>query len=108
MPFPTKAMEDSPSILVLHRGAERRGLVDACHEVASWLHAGRYGAEIAGSRGYAVPNTSTVDFARRSNMINAAAIAETLCQLFGTDLSAKCSPRQLPPLRRMVEQVSEA
>jgi putative spermidine/putrescine transport system substrate-binding protein len=67
--------------LLLHRGAERRGLLDTCHDVANWLHAGRYGAEMVTSRGYAVPNESTIDFARRSNMPNETSIAETLAQI---------------------------
>ncbi|WP_375398130.1 PotD/PotF family extracellular solute-binding protein [uncultured Sphingomonas sp.] len=64
--------------LLLHRGAEKRGLVDACHKVANWLHGGRYGADMASSRGYAVPNASTIDFARGNALPDSAKINETL------------------------------
>jgi putative spermidine/putrescine transport system substrate-binding protein len=64
--------------LLLHSGAERRGLVDVCHRVANWLHGGAYGAEMAAARGYAVPNASTTSYAKEHGLPDSAKISETL------------------------------
>lgn len=64
--------------LLLHAGAEKRGLVDRCHSVANWLHAGSYGAALAASRGYAVPNDSTARFALDNHLQNGQQILDVV------------------------------
>jgi len=54
--------------LLLHSGAEKRGSVDLCHKVGNWLHDGFYGAELARSRGYAVPNESTRRYVKENKI----------------------------------------
>ncbi|EZP83928.1 hypothetical protein BV97_01121 [Novosphingobium resinovorum] len=76
--IPKEGYEGWSIDLLLHRGAEKRGLVANCHKVANWLQGGRYGAEMAASRGYAVPNGSTLEFARSENLPDTAKISETL------------------------------
>jgi putative spermidine/putrescine transport system substrate-binding protein len=60
--------------LLLHSGAEKRGLVDLCHNVANWFHSGYYGCKIS-ENGYAVPNQSTLAYAQKEHFPNADAIA---------------------------------
>jgi putative spermidine/putrescine transport system substrate-binding protein len=69
--------------LLLHAGAQKRGLVELCHEVANWLHAGRYGATLALSRGYAVPNDSTVRFAQQNDLREREKVVETIKHVQG-------------------------
>lgn len=69
--------------LLLHSGAKKRGLVDACHQTANWLHGGRYGAEMARLRGYAVPNASTLSFAAQAHLPEEKQIAETVSHVRG-------------------------
>jgi len=76
--IPKEGYEGWSIDLLLHSGAERRGLVDVCHKVANWLHGGAYGAEMATSRGYAVPNSSTLSFAKEHGLSDTAKISETL------------------------------
>jgi putative spermidine/putrescine transport system substrate-binding protein len=64
--------------LLLHSGAEKRGLVDVCHQVANWFHDGYYGAALARSRGYAVPNDSTTAYVRRNNPQNGQQVIDTI------------------------------
>jgi putative spermidine/putrescine transport system substrate-binding protein len=64
--------------LLLHAGAKKRGMVDTCHRVANWLLAGRYGSDMAVSRGYAVPNTTTTAFAATNHLPDANKIADSL------------------------------
>lgn len=61
--IPKEGYEGWSIDLLLHTGAEKRRLVELCHEVANWLYGGYYGAELASLRGYAVPNESTIEYA---------------------------------------------
>jgi putative spermidine/putrescine transport system substrate-binding protein len=67
--------------LLLHSGAEKRGLANACHEAANWLYGGRYGAEMARSRGYAVPNTTTLSFANDTDLPEEKLIFDTVAHV---------------------------
>lgn len=62
--IPREGYEGWSIDLLLHAGAAKRGVVDLCHSTANWLLSGRYGSELADSRGYAVPNYSTETFVR--------------------------------------------
>ena len=64
--------------LLLHTGAEKRGLVDLCHQVANWLHDGYYGSTLALSRGYAVPNDSTANYVRQNNAKGRQQVLDTV------------------------------
>ncbi len=61
---PKEGYEGWSNDLLLHIGAETRGLVDLAHEFANWELAGFYGCALAKKRGYVVPNDKGVDFAR--------------------------------------------
>lgn len=67
--------------LLLHRGAEKRGLVDACHEFADWLYSGLYGATLAETRGYAVPNDSTAQFAQTQKSASSQKVLDTVAHV---------------------------
>lgn len=67
--------------LLLHRGAEKRGLVDACHEFADWLYAGMYGATLAEARGYAVPNESTAQFVQKAKTPESQKVLDTVAHV---------------------------
>jgi putative spermidine/putrescine transport system substrate-binding protein len=64
--------------LLLHAGAAKRGLVDLCHRVADWFHGGFYGATLALSRGYAVPNDSTATYVGQHNPKGGQQVLDTL------------------------------
>lgn len=48
--------------LILHSGVVDNDKYETCHAFANWLYAGYYGAILANSRGYAVPNTTTLQY----------------------------------------------
>jgi len=61
---PKEGYEGWSNDLLLHVGAQSRGLVDLAHEFANWEMSGFYGCSLAKKRGYVVPNNSGVEFAR--------------------------------------------
>jgi putative spermidine/putrescine transport system substrate-binding protein len=67
--------------LLLHQGAAKRGLVDDCHQVADWLYSGLYGATLADTRGYAVPNESTVQFVQAQKPRDGQKVLDTLARV---------------------------
>ena len=69
--------------LLLHSGAARRGVVDLCHRVANWLLGGAYGATLAISRGYAVPNDSSVAYVRDHGLPNGDQVLNTVNHVKG-------------------------
>jgi putative spermidine/putrescine transport system substrate-binding protein len=76
--IPKEGYEGWSIDLLLHIGAQKRGLIELCHEIANWFHAGRYGAVMATSRGYAVPNGSTISFAKSLEPSERSSIVETV------------------------------
>ena len=64
---PKEGYEGWSNDLVLHRGAETRGVVEAAHQFANWQLSGLYGATLAKERGYVVPNEAAVEFAQSAN-----------------------------------------
>lgn len=76
--IPKEGYEGWSIDLLLHAGAEKRGLVDRCHQIANWLHDGYYGATLALTRGYAVPNDTTEKYVQQNNMEGAKQVIDTL------------------------------
>jgi len=70
--IPREGYEGWSNDLVIHIGAEKRNLVDDVHKFANWELGGFYGCELAKQRGYIVPNSSSVDFAKESKKYDAA------------------------------------
>ncbi len=66
---PREGYEGWSNDLVIHAGAERRGLLEQVHQFANWELAGFYGCELAKSRGYIVPNSNAVEYAKKSGGI---------------------------------------
>lgn len=61
--IPKEGYEGWSNDLLLHVGAQTRGLVDLAHEFANWEMNGFYGCTLAKKRGYVVPNDKSVEFA---------------------------------------------
>lgn len=70
--IPREGYEGWSNNLVIHIGAEKRNLVDDVHKFANWELGGFYGCELAKQRGYIVPNSSSIDFAKASKEYDAA------------------------------------
>lgn len=68
---PREGYEGWSNDLILHVGAEERGIVDRLHEFANWELGGYYGCEIAKQRGYVVPSSTSVDYAKRTGEFDA-------------------------------------
>ena len=68
---PREGYEGWSNDLVIHIGAEERGIIDKVHEFANWELGGFYGCELALQRGYIVPNESSVAFAKKSSAYDA-------------------------------------
>jgi putative spermidine/putrescine transport system substrate-binding protein len=64
--------------LLLHSGAEKRRTIELCHQVANWFQAGPYGAALASSRGYVVPNDATSKFIETSNFNDSKQVIATI------------------------------
>jgi len=69
--IPREGYEGWSNDLVIHVGAEKRNLIKEVHEFANWQLSGFYGCELAKQRGYIVPNSSSIDFAKTSKDYNA-------------------------------------
>jgi putative spermidine/putrescine transport system substrate-binding protein len=61
---PVEGYEGWSNDLILHRGAQERGLVDLAHEFVNWELNGYYGAALAQLRGYVVPSDAAIGYAR--------------------------------------------
>jgi putative spermidine/putrescine transport system substrate-binding protein len=81
--IPKEGYEGWSIDLLLHAGAEKRGLVELCHDVANWLYEGSYGTSLALSRGYAVPNDSTANYIRQHNPQGAQQALDTVNRVQG-------------------------
>jgi putative spermidine/putrescine transport system substrate-binding protein len=60
---PKEGYEGWSNDLILHRGAETRGLVEVAHQFANWELSGYYGCELLSQRGYVVPSDTAISFA---------------------------------------------
>lgn len=79
---PKEGYEGWSNDLILHRGADQRGLVTAAHQFANWLLSGFYGCAISELRGYVVPSDTAVDYARaHGSEFNAGKIQATLAHV---------------------------
>ncbi len=67
---PREGYEGWSNDLVIHIGAEKRGLLEEVHEFANWELKGYYGCELAKQRGYIVPNSLSVDYAKTDKEYN--------------------------------------
>lgn len=72
---PTEGYEGWTNTLLLHVGARDRNKVKAAHVFANWLLDGYYGCRLIQLRGYVVPTSRNVEFARSSGMFNPTEIA---------------------------------
>jgi putative spermidine/putrescine transport system substrate-binding protein len=63
---PKEGYEGWSNDLVLHVGASQRGTIEMAHDFANWELGGFYGCVLGNERGYAVPNDSSLDFAKGS------------------------------------------
>jgi len=61
---PREGYEGWSNDLVIHIGAQNRGMVEAIHRFANWELNGYYGCELAKQRGYVVPNNSSLQYAQ--------------------------------------------
>jgi putative spermidine/putrescine transport system substrate-binding protein len=62
---PKEGYEGWSNDLILHVGAQSRGLVDACHQFANWELGGYYGCALSKLRGYVVPSDAAVEYAKQ-------------------------------------------
>lgn len=82
--MPREGYEGWSNDLVIHVGAEQRGLMEQVHKFADWELGGFYGAELASSKGYIVPNSASVAYAKQHpNEFDAAKQAEMIDHVTG-------------------------
>jgi putative spermidine/putrescine transport system substrate-binding protein len=63
--IPREGYEGWSNDLVIHVGAEQRGLLDKVHQFANWELGGYYGCELAKTKGYIVPNNNSIEYAKK-------------------------------------------
>jgi putative spermidine/putrescine transport system substrate-binding protein len=61
---PREGYEGWSNDLILHVGAEKRGVSDLVHQYVNWELSGYYGCEIAKEGGYIVPNDLSINYAK--------------------------------------------
>lgn len=76
--IPREGYEGWTNNVVLHIGAEKRGLVGLAHEFANWELNGYYGCVMAKEKGYIVPNDLSVEYAKKDKNFNEAEIEEKI------------------------------
>jgi len=62
--IPKEGYEGWSNDLILHAGTIERGTYDIAHNFANWELSGLYGCVLGNKRGYAVPNSSSINFAQ--------------------------------------------
>ena len=62
--IPKEGYEGWSNDLLLHIGAEKRGLLEQVHQFANWELDGFYGCSLGDLRGYAVPSDRGIDYAK--------------------------------------------
>lgn len=71
---PREGYEGWSNDLLLHAGTEKKGLIEVAHQAADWLLSGYYGCRLAALRGYAVPNETSVSFAKGNGEFEAGEV----------------------------------
>lgn len=75
---PREGYEGWSNDLILHTGAQERGLVDAAHTFANWELGGYYGCALSKLRGYVVPNDMAAAYAKADERFDAKAIEKAV------------------------------